>query len=116
MSNFHDFLVGHALFPFPAPDRTISINTTKFSQVELTMLNENWKAKFTVRDDTLVDKLCTALRVILENQELSADSQDHLLNFFSPRLGVNQNNEIEAQWRANKREPRVSSQTDFFTC
>ena len=116
MSNFHDFLVKHALFPFPVPVQTESINTTSLSQVEIGMLDANWKAKRALRDDTLVDKLCTTLRDILGNQELSAASKDHLLNFFSPRLGVNLDSEIEAEWRVNAHEAQVSFQKDFFTC
>jgi hypothetical protein len=45
-----------------------------------------WKAKYAVRDDTLVRKLCGSLKNILGDTALSADSEEALLAAFSPRL------------------------------
>jgi len=86
MVKFHDFLVKHAKFPFPLPDERRTVDTTDVSDFEVGLLEREWKAKYAVRDDALVRKLCDSLKNILGDTALSADSEKDLLGDFSPRL------------------------------
>jgi hypothetical protein len=78
----HDFLVEHAMFPFPQPNEDRSAGTTDVSQFEVAMLEREWKARHAVRDDTLVQKLCQALEDILEDTPLEAGAENYLLASF----------------------------------
>ena len=55
----------HAKFPFPLLNEDLSSNTTDISTLDVGSLEIKWKAKLAVRDDTLVQKLCDALKKIL---------------------------------------------------
>ena len=61
MSNFHNFLVEHAMLPFPELVEVGSINSTNISLVDVRLINAKWKAKHVVRDDNLNQKLCSVL-------------------------------------------------------
>jgi hypothetical protein len=65
MSKLHDFLVEHAKFPFPHLGELQSGDTTDISELEVTLLESEWKAKQAVPDDALVQKLCHTLKDIL---------------------------------------------------
>jgi hypothetical protein len=114
MSNFHDFLVKHAMFPFPEPDEARSIGSTDISEIEVGLLETEWKAKHAVRDDTLIQKLCDTLQDILGDTVLPADANNHLLAAFSPKLQVDEyNSTFDDDWLANPNEAHVSFPKDF---
>jgi hypothetical protein len=115
MSNFHDFLVKHAMFPFPEPDDTKSVVSTDISELEVGLLGKGWKAGHAVRDDTLVQKLCDVLQDILGDTALPPGAENHLLSFFSPKLGVTFAGEVEDEWLMNPNEAHVSFPKYFFT-
>ncbi|KIM82646.1 hypothetical protein PILCRDRAFT_97458 [Piloderma croceum F 1598] len=82
MSNFHHFLVEHAIFPFPEPGEARSIGTTDISKIEVGLLETEQKAKYA--------KLCDTLQDILGNTVLSVDAENYLLTAFSPKLEVDE--------------------------
>jgi hypothetical protein len=49
MSNFHDFLEEHAMFPFSELDDARSIGSTYIFPIEVRLLDANWKPKHAVR-------------------------------------------------------------------
>jgi len=116
MSNFHDFLVEHAMFPFPKPDEARSIDSTDVSEIEVGLLKTEWKAKHSaMRDDTLVQKLCDTLQDILRDRVLPAGAEKHLLVAFSPKLQVSEyTGTFDREWLANPNEAHVSLPKDFF--
>ncbi|KAN0102364.1 hypothetical protein V8E52_012018 [Russula decolorans] len=102
MVKFHDFLVEHAKFPFPLPDELQTCDSTDVSNFEVGLLEREWKAKYAVRDDALVRKLCDGLKNILGDTALSADSETDLLATFS-RSESNKYGEDE-DWLSNPGE------------
>ena len=109
MATFYDFLVEHAKFPFPDPDESHSVDTTDITPVEVGLLEPEWKAKFAVRDDTLVQKLCDSLKNILGDIVLSGDSENYLLANFSPRLESSPYGQ-DTEWLTNPSEVQASFQ------
>ena len=106
----HDFLVEHAIFPFPHPneDQTAG-TTTDVSQFEVGMLEGEWKAGHAVRDDSLVQKLCQALENILgDTTPLASGAEDYLLENFSPQLQLDRRGRRDAEWDRNPSEAQVS--------
>lgn len=49
-TNLHQFLVEHALFPFPPPDLGQHASTTDISEMEVAQLEEDWKAMYALPD------------------------------------------------------------------
>ena len=103
----HDFLVGHAKFPFPLPDEDRSVGTTDISQFEVGLLEREWKAVHAVRDDTLVQKLCQTSKDILGNTPLAARAENYLLASFSPQLQVDDLGIERRGWNRNPSEAQV---------
>ena len=64
--NMHDFLVEYAKFPFPRLVEDKTFTTTDISMIEVGLLEAKWKANHAVRDNALVQKLCTTLANILQ--------------------------------------------------
>src|ERR1700685_2381010 len=111
MSKLHNFLVQHAKFPFPnLGTEPRSAGTTDISELEVGLLEEQWKARHAVRDDTLVQKLCHPLENILGDTLLTADSENYLLASFSPKLQVDELGIEDVDWVANPGETHVSYQ------
>ncbi|KIL55381.1 hypothetical protein M378DRAFT_634291 [Amanita muscaria Koide BX008] len=104
MSNLHDLLVEHATFPSPQPNEGLSAGTTDISQLEVPLLEREWKANHAVRDNTLVQKLCNTLENILGDTLLAADAENQLLSRFSPRIQFGALGREESDWRANPSE------------
>jgi hypothetical protein len=115
MSNFHKFLVEHAMFPFP---ETVPLNSsstdTSVSELEAGIIKKGWKAEHAVRDDALVQKLCDILQEILVDMVLPPGAEDHLLSCFSPKLGVTYSGRVHRDWLKNQIEADVSFPNDFF--
>jgi len=112
----HDFLVKHAMFPFPFPDEAGSAGSTDISAIEVGLLEKEWKALHAVRDDTLVQELCHTLQGILGVKTLPAAARNHLLTVFSPKLEVDAFTKMRyADWSKNPNEAHVSFPNDFFT-
>ena len=110
MSNLYDFLVEHAMFPFPQPSENEgpSADTTDISLVEVPLLERAWKANHAVRDNTLVQKLCSTLKNILGDTLLAADAENQLLSLFSPRMQLNRQGQEKSDWSRNPSESHVS--------
>src|ERR1700679_4027269 len=109
MVNFHDFLVEHAKFPFPLPDELRTYNTTDVSDFEVGLPGRGWRAKYAVRDDALVRKLCDSLKNILGDTALLADFEEALLAVFSPRLESDKFGK-DLEWLRNPTEVQASFQ------
>jgi hypothetical protein len=107
MSNLHDFLVEHAKFPSPQPNEGLSANITDVSQIEVALLEREWKANHAVRDNTLVQKLCSTLENILGDL-LATDAENQLLSQFSPRIQLTARGREDLNWRKNPSESHVS--------
>jgi hypothetical protein len=80
-----EFLVQHAIFPFPAIENS-PVSIIDISELEVGLLEREWKAKYAVRDGTLVQKLCHTLDNILGDLLLSDNSERQLLARFGRRL------------------------------
>ncbi|KAF5379222.1 hypothetical protein D9615_005925 [Tricholomella constricta] len=104
MSNLHDFLVKHAKFPFPQPDEDRSIDATDISLIEVGLLEREWKPNHAVRDNTLVQKLCSTLENILGDTFLAADAENQLLARFLPRIQRSARGREDLDWRDNPSE------------
>jgi hypothetical protein len=104
----YDFLVANAKFPFPHPDEGRSAGTTDISAFEVGLLKKEWRAVHAIRDDTLVQKLCGALKNILGDTPLAAGAEDYLLASFSPQLQVDGRGRQNAEWNTNPSEAQVS--------
>ncbi|KAF8704494.1 hypothetical protein AX14_013942 [Amanita brunnescens Koide BX004] len=105
MSNLHDSLVEHATFPFPQPNEDLSTSSADISPLEVPLLEEEWKAKHAVRDDTLVQKLCNTLKNILGGTSLTVDTENQFLSVFSPRIQqVGPFGQQRPLWRVNPNE------------
>jgi hypothetical protein len=110
MVKFHDFLVEHAKFPFPLPDELRTADTTDVSDFEVGLLEREWKAKYAVRDDALVQKLCDGLEKIIGDTALSADYEKALLAKFSPQLEFDNDARKDREWLKNPSEVQASFQ------
>ena len=104
----HDFLVEHAMFPFPRPNEDRTAYTTNVSQFEVGILEIEWKAGHAVRDGSLVWKLCQALEDILGDIPLATGAENYLLKSFSPQLQVDERGRENEEWDMNPSEAQVS--------
>jgi len=82
MTKWREFLVEHAKFPSPHPVEDGSVSTTDVSDVEVGLLEREWKAQYAVRDEILVQKHCRTLENILGDTPLPDDSEGQLLSSF----------------------------------
>ena len=90
------------MFPFPQPNEDRSAGTTtNVSQLEVGMLEREWNAGHAVRDDTLVQKLCQALKDILGPTPLEADAEHYLLARLSPLLQADELGIVNEEWDMN---------------
>ena len=108
MSNLHNFLVEHAKFPFPQPNEGPSAGTTDISLIEVPLLEREWRANHAVRDNTLVQKLCSTLENILGDTLLAVDAENQLLSRFSPRIQFGVLGRQDLDWTTNPSECHVS--------
>ncbi|KAF8351826.1 hypothetical protein F5887DRAFT_1068226 [Amanita rubescens] len=104
MSDLHDFLVEHAKFPSPQPGEDQSAGTTDISHIEVALLEREWKANHAVRDNTLIQKLCSTLENILGDTPLAPDVKNKLLSRFSPRIQLGALGREDPDWRQNPSE------------
>jgi hypothetical protein len=110
MSKFHDFLVEHAMFPFPRTDELQNADTTDISDLEVGLLERGWKAKRAVRDEALAQKLCSNLKNILGDSRISASAERALLAKFSPQVQYDEYCGENRAWLKNPNESKVSLQ------
>jgi hypothetical protein len=115
MTNFYDFLEGHAKFPFPPVpqlDPSRSVSTTDVSPIEVASLQQEWKAQRAVRDGQLFQKLCNTLQNILGDTRLDANAETYLLRNFSPQLEFDElDGRFIRDWLTNPHEPHASFST-----
>jgi hypothetical protein len=100
----------HAKFPSPLPDELRTYDTTDVSNIEVGLLKTEWKAKYAVRDDALVRKLCDSLKNILGDTVLSAYSEEALPADFSPQLEYDKYHGKDEEWLRNLTEVQASFQ------
>ena len=105
---FHDFLVEHAKFPFPDCPIGTSASSTRLSEVDVGLLDNQWKAHHAVRDNDLANKLCDTLRTTLGEMTVTEDSRNFLLRWFLPTLSVDERGMEEVEWLRNSSEAKVS--------
>jgi hypothetical protein len=106
VTNLHDFLAEHAKFPFPQPE---SVDTTDLSLLEVAFLDREWKPKHVVRvrDNTIVQELCSTLKNILGDTILVAGAENQLLaRFFT----------YDTVWCAWPRRPRLDRESKRNMC
>lgn len=117
MSKLHDFLVEHALFPFPRLPGNKSYAITDISILDVDLLETEWKAKLAVRDDTLVQKLCDALEDILGDAPSADRADNYLLASFSPRIQFDELGREDRDWSMDSSEThsrRLLDNKGFF--
>lgn len=73
--------------------------------LEADRLDRHWKATIAVRDDSLVDALCSSLDEILGDKRLSASEEIELLACFAPKLGFHGR---DMTWKDNLNERKVT--------
>ena len=106
---FHEFLVKHAKFPFPQfPDcpTSASASYTRLSEVDVGLLDSQWKACHAVRDNDLANKLCGSLKTTLGEMTVTEDSRNVLLRWFLPALLGGRR--VDQDWLENSSEAQVS--------
>ena len=108
MFNMHDFLVEHAKFPSPQPNEGPSAGTTDVSLIEVPLLKREWKANHAVRDNTLVQKLCSTLENILGDTLLAVNAENQLLSRFLPMIQFGALDRQDLDWGTNPNESHVS--------
>jgi hypothetical protein len=108
MSKLHDFLVEHAKFPFPPPDEDRSVGTTDISELDVDLIEIEWKVKLAVQDDTLVQKLCDALEGVLGDAPLAEGAENYLLASFSPQIQCDERGREDSDWDTNPSEAHVN--------
>ena len=108
MSSLHNFLVKHAMFPFPQTYERSCPSTTDISLIEVSSLGREWKANHAVRDNSLIQKLCSTLENIVGDIFLSVDAENELLPRFSPRIQLGAFGREDSDWTSNPNESRVS--------
>ena len=104
----HDFLVEHAKFPFPETLTGGTAGSTDISEVEVGLLEKQWKAVHAVRDNDLAKKLCDALESTLGQTPLTEGSKQYLLRRFLPTLLVDEHDMVDSRWLVNSNEAEVS--------
>jgi hypothetical protein len=83
MSTLLHFLE-NACFPAPPVVTTARASTTDVSLVDISLVDDAWKAKRAICDYALLQNLCDVLAQILGDTPLVAGELDEC---FSPRLG-----------------------------
>jgi hypothetical protein len=75
MINFHDF--------FHVMPSSHSPFLTDISVIEVVLLDVQWSAKHSVRDNTLFQKLCDTLKGFIADTHITAEEERYLLKSFS---------------------------------
>ena len=104
----YEYLVEHAMFPFPVPTVTGDATSTDISDIDVGFLERQWKASYAVPDNDLAPKLCAALRNILAETPLTEDSENSLRPLFLPTLLVDVDGMPLETWLDNFSEAQVS--------
>ncbi len=74
----HQLLVEHAMFPFPQTVTGDPDSSTDINELEVALIDGDWKATHAVQDNDLCRKLCDALRTILGETRLTRRSKGSL--------------------------------------
>lgn len=86
MTKWQDFLLEHAKFLFPDTVDSGSANSADVSSLEIGDITKPWKAKYAIRDETLVANLCLTLEKILGDTPIEVP-EDTLRSLFGRHLG-----------------------------
>ncbi len=108
---FHDFLVEHAIFPFPETVIGGTVTSTDISLVDVGIIHNDWKATYAVRDNDLSRKLCDAFKSILGETPLTERSKHSLQRWFLPASLEDDDEDddgIDERWLENPSEAHVS--------
>ena len=102
MTTWREFLLENAKFPFPSTTRSNYTSSADINPLDIGSIPEKWKARYTVPDVTLVQKLCQTLDAILGDTpiefstndmykqiELEKDPVFFFQGVFRPYVGVN---------------------------
>ncbi|KAH9004932.1 hypothetical protein EDB86DRAFT_3186805 [Lactarius hatsudake] len=106
---WQEFLVEHAKFPFPVLVESGSVSITDISPMDVGNVAPEWRAKYTVPDETLVQKLCTTLDNILGDTVLPDGSRNDLLKRFGRHVEfrtIGGTDIKNRQWSVNDSEVR----------
>ncbi|KAH9049838.1 hypothetical protein EDB84DRAFT_1555805 [Lactarius hengduanensis] len=108
-TTWREFLVEHAKFPFPDPVENGSVGATDISPMDVGNVAPEWRAKYAVPDETLVQKLCETLDNILGDTVLPDGSRNNLLQRFGRHLEfrtIGGKDIKNLQWSVNASEAR----------
>ena len=98
----HDFLVEHAKFPFPeCLIDDASASSTGLSEIDVGLLDDQWKARHAVRDDDLANKLCVSLRTTLGHAPVTEHSRSYMSRWLLPEI-------MDQDWKINQNQVNVS--------
>jgi hypothetical protein len=113
---FHEFLVEHAMFPFPETEIGGTVTLTDISELEVGLIHHDWRARYAVPDNNLAKKLCDTLKTILGETPLTESSKPFLLRCFLPGLLVNgYSGRPNGTWLRNPSEAQVSALLVIYT-
>ena len=104
----HDFLVEHAKFPFPECLIDDSASSTGLSEVDVGLLDDQWKARHAVRDKDLANKLCVSLRTTLGHTPVTELSRSCMLRWLLPEILGGGGDRVDRDWLRNLNEVDVS--------
>ena len=106
----YEYLVEHAMFPFPEPVVSGDATSTDsdISDIDVGFLERQWKAIHAVPDNNLAPKLCAALEDILADTPLTEDSENSLRPLFLPALRADVDGMPDETWLDNFSEAQVS--------
>ena len=119
MTAWGDFLVECAKFPFPEMVENGSVNTTRISPIVLGLLDPPWRARYAVRDEDLVPKLCQTLEDIVKDEHIVDVDEEQLVRFFGNHLQswtLNSGREIvNSRWSTRNRNEYHVRRLDFLS-
>ena len=85
MTKWQDFLLEHAKFPFPNTGESTCTSSADLSRLDISRLNEKWRAKYTMQVTILLKTLCEILEEILGDTPIEG-FEDTLLSMFGCHL------------------------------
>ena len=107
---FHDFLVEHAKFPFPECLIGASASSTGLSEIDVGLLDNQWKARHAVRDNDLANKLCDSLRTTLGHAPVTERSRSFMLRCLLPEILHVGGGMVDQNWvNINRNQAHVSA-------
>jgi hypothetical protein len=85
-TTWQDFLAENAMFPFPNTIQSASASSADISEVDVGLLDRDWKVAYAMPDETLLQKLCQTLNDALGDDLVPETSEGPLRLLFGRHL------------------------------